>query len=278
MSKIAAVQLCSSTTVDENLAVTAKLLEEAARAKASLVVLPEMFPIIGAKPKDAVDVRETFGEGKIQNFLSTQAKKHNIWIVGGTIPIAGKNPYKIKAACIVYNNKGIAVARYDKIHLFDVTISETEFYKESASTEPGDKLVVVDTPVGKIGLAVCYDIRFPAMFTALFNQGAEIMVIPAAFTVKTGEAHWQLLTRSRAVENFCYVIGAAQTGTHESGRKTYGHSLIIEPWGSIIDIKTEPTPGIVYADIDLEHLYKIRASIPVHQHQKIVPDISKLRV
>lgn len=201
---------------------------------------------------------------------------HKTWIVGGTIPIACDNPNKVKAASIVYDHNGKTVARYDKIHLFDVTISETESYKESDTTEPGHEIVVVDTPVRKLGLTICYDIRFAGLYTHLLNRGAEIIAIPSAFTVKTGEAHWQLLSRSRAVENFCYVVGAAQGGTHSSGRQTYGHSLIVEPQGSVVHELIEPTAAIAYANIDLKKLHEIRASVPVKQHQKIKPDLSDL--
>lgn len=276
MPTVAAIQMCSSTSVAENCENAAKLISEAAKNGAQLIVLPEMFPLIGSKPTDKIDNKEEYGDGTIQNFLSQQAKENNIWIVGGTIPISCNNKNKVKAACIVYDNKGKALVRYDKIHLFDVVISDNESYKESDTIEPGDKLVVIDTPVGKLGLAVCYDIRFPALFTHLFNNGAEIIAIPSAFTMKTGEAHWELLVRSRAVENFCYVIGACQGGTHDSGRKTYGHSLIVDPWGSVIDMRSNPTPGIVYANIDLDYLHQVRASIPVDKHQKILPDVSGL--
>src|SRR3990167_9305315 len=226
--KIAAIQICSSHVVDENLATAAKLIAEAAKNQAQLIVLPEVFAIMGKKPTDKVDVKEKYGSGKIQNFLSQQAKMHNTWIVGGTIPIACEDEKKVRAASIVYDHNGNAVARYDKIHLFDVTISETESYKESDTTEPGNDIIVVDTPVGKLGLSVCYD------------------------------------------------IGAAQGGTHTSGRPTYGHSIIVEPWGSIIQEITELGNAIAYADIDLKKLHEIRASVPVMQHQKIKPDLSAL--
>lgn len=258
--KIAAIQMCSSHIVEENLAMAAHLIREAATNQAQLIVLPEMFAIMGKKPTDKVEAKEDYGSGKIQNFLSNQAKMHQVWIVGGTIPIACENKNKVRAASIVYDHNGNAVARYDKIHLFDVTISETESYKESDTTEPGDDIVVVDTPVGKLGLTVCYDIRFPGLFTELMNRGAEIIAIPSAFTVKTGEAHWQLLSRSRAVENFCYIVGAAQGGTHSSGRQTYGHTLIVEPWGAVVQEIIDPSNAIAYASVDLKKLYEIRAS------------------
>ncbi len=269
MSKVAAIQLTSTGHVNENLATAEPLIAEAAANGAQLIVLPEMFAIMGEKAADKVAIAEKYGDGKIQSFLSRCAKQYNAWIVSGTIPIICDNKNKIRAACIVYNNNGDAIARYDKIHLFDVTVSETESYRESDTTEPGDSIVVIDTPVGKLGLAVCYDVRFPALFTELMNRGAEIIALPSAFTVKTGQAHWHLLTRTRAVDTFCYVIGSAQVGMHANGRQTYGHTLVVEPWGTIVSEMVEPNPGVVYAEIDLNKLHLIRKSIPVFHHRKI---------
>ena len=182
----------------------------------------------------------------------------------------------MKASSILYNDKGDCVTRYDKIHLFDVTISEKESYKESETTDPGNKLIVQETPFGKLGLSVCYDIRFPELFRCLFNKGAEIIVIPSAFTVKTGEAHWELLAKTRAIENFCYVIGSCQGGTHTSGRKTYGNSIIVGPWGDTISKLDNTNEGIIYATINLNKVYEARQSIPIVDHQKIFFDTSKL--
>jgi len=267
MKKIAAIQLSSTDNVDENLQTTAKLIRKAADNGAQLIVLPEMFAIMGKHAADKVSVSEKYGDGKIQSFLSDCAKKYNTWIVGGTIPIACENKTKVRAACIVYNDNGNAVARYDKIHLFDATLSETESYLESDTTEPGNSIVLVDTPCGKLGLAVCYDIRFPTLFTELMNRGAEIIAIPAAFTVKTGEAHWKLLARARAVDTFSYIIGAAQSGTHANSRQTYGHTLIVDPWGTVCSEIIELGNAIAYAVIDLNTLREIRKSIPVMEHQ-----------
>lgn len=272
MPKVAAVQMCSSNILEENLKSAEILIEEAAIHGAELVVLPEMFPIIGKTSEEKLKIKENYGSGKIQNFLSKKAEKNNIWIIGGTIPIHFSNE-KIKAACIVYNNKGNVVCRYDKIHLFDANIAFGESYKESETTEAGNKLAVVDTPVGKVGLSVCYDIRFPIMFSHLFDKGAEIITIPSAFTEKTGKAHWHILARSRAIENFCYVIGACQSGTHIGGRKTYGHTLIVDPWGCILSEKLDTNQGVIYAEIDLENLYKIRNSMPIRRSEKIIKNI-----
>lgn len=267
MPIISAIQMCSSQNVDENLSTAASLIKEAAAKGANLAVLPEMFTIMG-ETAEKLEVKEEFGSGKVQNFLAEQARLNKMWIVGGTIPISCEDPSKASASCLVYNDKGELAGRYDKIHLFDVTVSTTESYKESATTLPGDKIVVIPTPFGKLGLSVCYDIRFPELYRALFNKGAEIIVIPSAFTVKTGEAHWELLTRARAVENLCYVIGADQWGTHSNGRKTYGHSLIVEPWGNVVSSLASGN-GVITAELDLEKLHKLRKDLPVCEHQRI---------
>lgn len=266
---IAAIQMCSSSNVDENLNTVEKLINEAVARHAKMVVLPEMFAVMGEKASDKVEVREVLGEGKIQRFLSAQARAHKIWIVGGTIPIACDHANKIRAACLVYNDQGERVGRYDKIHLFDVSLSEKETYKESETTEPGDQIIVIDTPFGKLGLAVCYDIRFPELFRQLFDKGAEMIALPAAFTVPTGEAHWELLARARAIETFSYIIGACQGGTHANGRQTFGNSLIIAPWGNITAKQNGIEEGIAYAEIDLDKVHEARRKIPVHAHRKV---------
>lgn len=266
MKKVAAIQMCSSSIIEENLDTAAKLIQEAAAKHVTLVVLPEMFPIFGVAATHKVEIKENFGTGKIQTFLSEQAKKNNIWLVGGTIPLACEDATKVNAACLVYDNNGCVKARYDKIHLFDANISKNESYLESSTTKAGNHLVVVDTPVGRLGLAVCYDIRFSEMFSKLFSKGAEILAIPFAFTLKTGRAHWKLLARSRAVDTFCYVIGACQGGLHTNGRQTYGHSLIVDPWGSVMTEHKALQPGNIYAEIDLKKLHEIRKSIPIARY------------
>jgi predicted amidohydrolase len=268
MLKVAAIQMCSSDNVDENLSIAQHLISRAKFNGAELIVLPEMFVHIAMDKHAKVQIKEPFGSGKIQNFLAQQAKHHKVWIVSGTIPLSTDDENKISAACLMYDDKGNVVARYDKMHLFDVSISAQEFYRESDVVKPGDKPVIVDTPFGKIGLAVCYDIRFPELFRSLFQQGAEIFIIPAAFTVTTGHAHWELLARARAVENFCYVIGACQGGTHNTGRKTFGHSLIVDPWGEIKATMADEV-DVITANIDLDYVRKIRKDIPVQAHQKI---------
>lgn len=264
MKKVAAIQMCSTHNVEENLATAAALIAEAALQGAELVVLPEMFVLLGCDSSEKVEIKERAGSGKIQNFLAALAANHSIWIVAGTIPITCSHPNKVRAACILYDNHGKEVARYDKRHLFDARLSGAESYRESDTTESGeDNFVVVDTPAGKLGLAVCFDIRFPEHFSALSAKGAEIIAIPSAFTVQTGEAHWELLARCRAIDTFSYVIGACQGGTHTNGRKTYGHSMIVNPWGVVLSEAPSLSSGIIYADVDLEKLYEIRQQIPV---------------
>lgn len=263
MKKVAAIQMCSTNSLDHNLSTASALIAQAAAQGAELAVLPEMFVMLGCDSSEKINLKETAGAGKIQDYLSNLAIQQNIWIVAGTIPIACQNQNKIRAACIVFNNHGKQVARYDKRHLFDATLSTTEVYKESDTTEAGDDIVVIKTPVGNLGLAVCYDIRFPEHFHELSIRGAEIIAIPSAFTIKTGEAHWALLTRSRAIDTFCYILGACQGGTHSNGRKTWGHTMIVNPWGDVVDESLNPDQSIAYATIDLEKLHEIRSQIPI---------------
>lgn len=250
--RIAAIQMCSSHCVQDNLAVAAHAIAQAATVGANLVVLPEMFAIMGRNSREKLLAKETFGHGKIQDFLADQAQKHGLWIVGGTIPLATDEEHKIRAASLMFDDKGSLVARYDKIHMFDVTLSNEESYKESDVTQPGDTLVVVDTPVGRVGMGVCFDIRFPEMFRALSDKKMQIIALPTAFTVTTGKAHWELLARTRALENTCYLVGACQGGEHSGGRKTYGHSLIIDPWGRVIATQQDTAYGVITAEILLE--------------------------
>lgn len=260
LSRIAAIQMNSTNNVLENLKRAGELIAEAAKKQAAVIILPEMFAIMGKQDIDKVNCREVLGKGVIQDFLSKQAKEHGVWLVGGTIPIACDNPNKIRAACLVFNAEGERVARYDKIHLFDVSVGE-KVYKESAATEAGQEVVVVDTPVGKMGLAVCYDLRFPEFCGELMRRGAEVIAVPTAFTEETGRAHWDLLTRMRAVENWCYVVGSCQTGVHASGRSTFGHSVIVEPWGKVVSCLPKEV-GSITADIDLNYLQSCRNNIP----------------
>uniref|UniRef100_UPI000B34DB4C carbon-nitrogen hydrolase family protein n=1 Tax=Crenothrix polyspora TaxID=360316 RepID=UPI000B34DB4C len=225
MSKCAAIQMASSPSISSNLLEAEKLIAEAAHAGAKLVALPENFALMGNNELDKIEAKEPEGLGPIQHFLASMAKKYAVWVVGGTIPIAGDAPNKVRAACLVYDDQGKQVARYDKIHLFDVSVPGTnEVYRESDSIEPGTALQVFDTPFGRLGLAVCYDLRFPEFFRKMSERGVDIVIVPSAFTAETGAAHWELLVRARAIENLCYIIAPDQGGFHLNGRKTYGHS------------------------------------------------------
>ncbi len=268
MSKCAAIQMASSPNVSANLLEADKLIAEAAKAGAKLVALPENFALMGDHELDKIKIKEQDGVGPIQEFLANVAKKYGVWVIGGTIPIAGNADNKVRAACVVYNDQGERVARYDKMHLFDVNVPGTnEVYRESDSIEQGEQPLVIDTPFGRLGIAVCYDLRFPEFFRKLSEQGVEILVIPSAFTAETGAAHWELLLRARAVENLCYVIAPNQGGFHLNGRRTFGHSMIIDPWGVIMDCY-KTGGGFVSAEIDLERLEKVRTSFPALNHRR----------
>ena len=261
--------MASGPNVTANLEEAEKLIKTAVQQDAELVVLPENFAIMGLTEADKVAIAEVPGEGPIQQFLSQQASRHGIWIVGGTIPIESGSMGKVYSASLLYNSQGDMIARYDKIHLFDVVLEDSsESYNESETIEPGDDVVVVDTPFGKLGMAVCYDLRFPELFRAMADVGMEICVLPSAFTSITGRAHWESLLRARAIENLCYIIAPDQGGYHKNGRETYGDSMIIDPWGVVLNRLPHGT-GVVVSDIDLEKLRKTRKNFPALQHKRL---------
>ncbi len=274
MTKISAIQMASGTNVSANLNEVSRLISSTVEAGAKLIVLPENFAIMGFQDADQIKVAEDEGTGPIQDFLSAQAKKNKVWLVAGTVPLklnSDNNNYekKVYAACLVYNEKGERVSRYDKIHLFDVHLEITsETYNESETIEAGNKAIIVETPFGKIGLAICFDLRFPELFRQLVLLGAEIIVLPSAFTSITGKAHWEVLLRARAIENLCYVVASAQGGYHVSGRETYGNSMIVDPWGTVLD-RLPHGSGYVVADVDIENINNIRKNFPVLQNRKI---------
>ncbi len=268
MSKVAGVQMASGPNVKANMAEAEKLIRIAAQQQAELVVLPENFAIMGTSETDKVKVAESHGDGPLQAFLSEQARKYHIWLVGGTIPLKSRDPQKVSAACLLYDDNGEQVARYDKIHLFDVVIEAAdESYNESETITPGNEAVVVETPFGKLGLAVCYDLRFPELFRAMVEKGMEICALPSAFTSLTGKAHWEALLRSRSIENLCYVIAADQGGYHVGGRETHGDSMIVDPWGVILN-RLPHGAGVVVADLDNEKLARTREMFPVLEHSR----------
>ncbi len=268
MSSLVALQMVSGPEVAANLAVAAELLAKAADRGAQLAVLPENFALMGRRESDKLAVQEAEGDGLIQTFLAEQAARHRLWLVGGTIPLrtAGDNQ-RVRAACLLFDDQGCQVARYDKVHLFDVQLPDSpERYAESATIEPGDHYVVADTPFGRLGLAVCYDLRFPEQFRAMSAQGMDILALPAAFTAATGAAHWEILLRARAIENQCYVIASAQGGRHSNGRETFGDSLIVDPWGLILDRLCEGA-GVVLGKMDRAFLESVRQQFPVLTHR-----------
>ncbi len=268
MYRVATIQMASGSNVTANLHEAARLISEAVDMDAKLIILPENFALMAMHPTDTVNIREKPGSGPIQYFLSQQAARSNIWLVGGTLPIATNNPLKFRAACLMFDNTGECVGRYDKIHLFDVTTTPDEHYCESKTIESGDQVVVVDTPYGRLGLAVCYDLRFPELFRCMLNKGVEVFAIPSAFTAVTGKAHWEVLVRARAIENLCYVIAANQGGYHVNGRETYGDSMIIDPWGVVLT-RLNLGAGVICADIDLKKQANLRHRFPTHKHRKI---------
>jgi nitrilase len=261
--------MASGPNVAANLSEAEKLIALATEAGARLLVLPENFALMGNSERDKLDVAEQPGDGPIQRFLARQAATRRIWLVGGTIPLVSQQPGHVRAACLLYNDQGEQVARYDKIHLFDVAIEQSgEKYNESETIEPGDDMVVSETSLGNLGLAVCYDLRFPELFRTLLESNMQVLAVPSAFTAITGGAHWDVLVRARAIENQCYVIAAAQGGYHLSGRETYGHSMIVDPWGNVLDTLARGS-GVVSADIDLGYVERIRRSFPAVQHRRL---------
>ncbi|HEY4881919.1 MAG TPA: carbon-nitrogen hydrolase family protein [Steroidobacteraceae bacterium] len=265
--KVAALQMTSAADVALNLAVAARLLSEARAAGARVAVLPENFSFMGVRDVDKRAIAEPDGDGPVQNFLSQQARELGLWIVGGTTPIAQQPGGRVAAACLVYGDDGRRAARYDKMHLFDVDIpGKAESYRESNNTAPGAHAVLVPTPAGLLGLSVCYDMRFPELYRQLSAAGAQWFSIPSAFTVPTGRAHWETLLRARAIENLGFVVAAAQWGRHASGRETYGDSLVVDYWGSVL-ARLEGGVGVVIAQLDLAAQAETRRNFPALTHR-----------
>jgi nitrilase len=265
--KVAAIQMTSGPDVAANLQQARVLLAQARERGAVLAGLPENFAFMGLKDADKRAVGEADGSGPIQDFLAATARELKLWIVGGTMPIRVEGDGRVAAASLVFNDAGERVARYDKIHLFDVDIpGKAETYRESAHVAPGRTPVVVDTPAGKLGLSVCYDMRFPELFRKLSAAGAQILSVPSAFTGPTGRAHWETLLRARAIENLCHVIAPAQSGFHPNGRETYGDSMIIDHWGAVLQ-RLPRGQGCVVADVDLNRQASARTSFPALDHR-----------
>lgn len=279
--KVAAIQMVSGPGMEQNLASAGRLISAAALAGAELVLLPEVFAVLEGGPMRQFGEIEGDPVAPIQKFLSEQARTHQVIVVGGTIPLISR-PGKtrddqefmvaeprVRPACLVYDSSGQQIARYDKIHLFDVLVEDRQSqYSESRSYEPGNQIVNLPTAVGNLGLSVCYDMRFPELYRELFQRGAEIVTVPAAFTKVTGQAHWEILLRARAIENQCYIVAAGQGGRHSATRETWGHSMIIDPWGTILD-QVATGEGFAIAEVNLEQLADIRQRMPIAQHIKL---------
>jgi predicted amidohydrolase len=266
---VAAIQMISSPLVDDNLATAARLVARAAENGADLVLLPEYFCIMGNKDTDKVAVREAYGDGPIQSCLANLALRHHVWILGGSIPLVADSHDRVRNSLLVFDQSGKQVSRYDKIHLFNFQNADQSF-DEARTNEPGDTPVAIDIPLAgvplRVGLSICYDLRFPELYRAL--GPCDLIVVPSAFTAVTGQAHWEILLRARAIENQCYVLAAAQGGRHPTGRKTYGHSILIDPWGDVIAMLPDGE-GIVSGVIDRERIIETRKRLPALSHRTL---------
>lgn len=263
------VQMTSTPKVSDNLRWLEKQLSLINTELPTLVVLPECFACFGGQDRAQLDIAESFGHGPIQDFIASQAKKLGIWIVAGSMPIKSADPDKFLATSLLFSDDGNCRAQYHKMHLFDVEVEDaTGVYRESRTTQAGNSVVVVDSQVGKIGLSICYDIRFPELYRTMQQQGVDIICLPSAFTQTTGAAHWRALLRARAIENQAFIVAANQSGCHQNQRQTYGHSMVIDPWGEVIQDQNTTT-GIMQSTVDLEMISAVRKRMPNLKHRKI---------
>jgi len=265
MFRVAAVQMASGPHVAANLQEAQRLIELPAATGARIVALPEYFAIMGMHETDKVKVRERDGDGPIQAFLSEQARRQKVWIVGGSVPLESGAPDKVRNSCLVYDQSGTRVARYDKIHLFGFEMGQ-ERYSEERTIEPGTQVCTVDSPYGRLGISVCYDLRFPEIYRAMGD--VDLIFVPSAFTETTGKAHWDTLVRARAIENLAYVVAPAQGGYHVNGRETHGHTMIVDPWGVVLD-RLPRGSGVVVAGVNPTYQAKIRRSLPALTHKTV---------
>ena len=263
--RVAAIQMASGPKVAGNLEEAGRLIDMAARIGVRIVVLPEYFAIMGLRDHDKVKAREKPGAGPIQEFLSTTARRHGVWLVGGSVPLEASTPDKVRNSSLVYDDRGRLAARYDKIHLFGFEMGK-ERYEEERTIEPGKEVVTVDTPFARLGLSICYDLRFPELYRAM--KAVDIILVPSAFTETTGKAHWETLIRARAIENLAYVLAPAQGGYHLNGRETHGDSMIVDPWGVVLD-RLPRGSGVVAASVNLQHLRNLRQSLPALTHRTL---------
>jgi len=268
MPRVAAIQMTSGPDVEANLEAAGSLVAQAAGEGAGLVVLPENFGLIGPRERDKLAHAEADGEGPMQDFLAGAARAHGIWLIGGSVPLATERGDRVRQSLLVHDDAGQRVARYDKIHLFDVQLDSGETYRESGTIEPGDAVVSVDSPFGRLGLSICYDLRFPELYRRLVAEGATVMLVPSAFTKATGRAHWEPLLRARAIENLAYVVAPAQGGMHNNKRETWGHAMIVDPWGAILAERDDGS-GVVVADLDPDRLDNTRSKFPALEHRRV---------
>lgn len=275
-SSVAVIQMSSTADVCRNLEQAEALISSAAQQGAKLLFLPENFALLGVEDPHSAGLREALNNEPetLRKWLAVMARQYRVWLVAGSIPMANRPDgslldKRVRAVCLVFNALGEEVARYDKIHLFDVDVTdEYGAYRESDTVEPGDQVVVLDTPCGRLGLAICYDLRFAELFYQLRTQGAEMISVPSAFTATTGAAHWEVLLRARAIETQCYVLAPNQCGQHSEKRHSYGHSMIIDAWGEVVERLTD-RPGVLMADIDLQRVAELRQRMPVAQHHRL---------
>jgi predicted amidohydrolase len=265
MTTVAAIQMVSTPQVDENLITVRRLVAQAAGQGATLVALPEYWPIMGMSDVDKVGLAEEPGSGPIQDCMAELAREHGIWLVGGTLPIVSPSAGKVLNTTLVYNPQGVSMSRYDKIHLFGFN-KGSESYDEARTIVPGESVGVFDAPFGRVGLSVCYDLRFPELYRAMGE--CALIIVPAAFTYTTGRAHWEVLLRARAIENQCYVLAAAQGGMHVNGRRTWGHSMLVDPWGEVKAVLPEGE-GVITGELDPAFLAGVRESLPALRHRKM---------
>ena len=263
--KIAALQMVSTPVLAENIASARRLLQEAAADGARLLLLPEYWPLMGMQDTDKISIAEAIGHGPMQDFMSDMASSLGIWLIGGTIPLQAPEPDKVLNTTLVYNPQGQVVARYDKIHLFGFSKGD-ESYEEARTIVAGDQVSSFDAGFGKVALSICYDLRFPELYRSLGPSA--LIVVPAAFTYTTGQAHWEILLRARAIENQCYVLACGQGGKHVNGRRTWGHSMLIDPWGKIVSV-LEEGEGSVGGEVDVALIASIRESLPALKHRKL---------
>lgn len=279
--KAAVVQMVSSGDVRANLRAAGRLIAQAHEQGAGLILLPENFAVLDGGPLSQFAEVQGDEQGLLQGFLQQQARQAGVWLIAGSMPLSTRPPVageasavpvpggRVRPACLVFDPQGHMVARYDKMHLFDVQVEDRQAqYSESRSFEPGSRVECIDTPMGRIGLSICYDLRFPELYRKLLEKGAEILTVPSAFTKVTGEAHWEVLLRARAIENQCFVLAANQGGVHNATRETWGHSMIVDPWGRVL-ARVESGEGIAVADIDLSALHALRGRMPIQSHRRL---------